>query len=127
VIHGEYRYTAQLLELDSCRLQGLGGLSPAMSHIHTPTKVKVWKQELAGHPDQQFAGFIVQGLSTGYWVGFQHQSSCLRQVTGNMRISEPQVVSDYIREELQAGRLVQISEMEAAAWNVHCSPIFPKA
>ena len=39
-----------------------------------------------------------------------------------MRISEPQVDSDYIGE-LQVGRLVQISEMEGAAWNVPCSPI----
>ena len=46
-----------------------------------------------------------------------------------MRIGEPSVVSDYIRDELSAGRLVELAEEEEAAeWNVHCSPIgiFPK-
>jgi hypothetical protein len=41
----------------------------------------------------------------------------------NMRIGEPSVVSDYIRDELSAGRLVELAEEEAAEWNVHCSPI----
>ena len=33
------------------------------------------------------------------------------------------MVSDYIRDELSAGRLVELAEKEAAEWNVHCSPI----
>ena len=38
-------------------------------------------------------------------------------------IWESSVVSDYIRDELSAGRLVELAEKEAAEWNVHCSPI----
>ena len=66
VIHGQYHYTAQLLELDSCRPQGLGGLSPAMSHIQTPAKVEVWKQELAGHPLQ---ATLCRDLAQGSGLG----------------------------------------------------------
>ena len=34
------------------------------------------------------------------------------------------MVSDYIRDELSTGRLVELAEEEEAAeWNVHCSPI----
>ena len=40
-----------------------------------------------------------------------------------MRIGESSVASDNIREELSAGRLIELAEDEAAEWNVHCSPI----
>ena len=33
------------------------------------------------------------------------------------------MVSDYIRDELSAGRLMELAEKEAAEWNVHCSRI----
>ena len=46
-----------------------------------------------------------------------------KQAGDNMKIAEPQVVLDFIGEELQAGRLVELTEAEAAALNVHCSPI----
>ena len=111
---GQYTYTAQLLELDSCRPEIPAGLSPALEHIQTPARLDIWKQELAGHPDQRFAEFILKGLSSGFRIGFQHQSSRLRQAGSNMRITEPQVVSDYIAEELRANRLVELTEKEAA-------------
>ena len=91
---GQYTYTAQLLELDSCRPEAPVGLSSALEHIQTPARLDIWKRELAGHPDQQFARFILKGLSSGFRIGFQHQSSRLHQAGVNMRITEPQVVSD---------------------------------
>ena len=111
------------MKLDSCKRQPAVDLPPEMTHIQTPARLEVWKQLLANHPDQKFAGFILEGLSAGFRVGFQHGSSLLRQASRNMRITEPQVVSDYIRDELQAGRLVELTETEAEAWGVHCSPI----
>ena len=45
------------------------------------------------------------------------------QAGDNMKIAQPQVVSDYIGEELQAGRLVELTEAEAAALNVHCRQV----
>ena len=121
--HEQYPYTAQLQELDGCKRQPPVILPPEMKHIQTPARLEVWKQLLASHPDQQFAGLILEGLSSGFRVGFQHHSSQLRQANSNMRITQPQVVSDYIKDELQAGRLVELTKTEAEAWNVHCSPI----
>lgn len=40
-----------------------------------------------------------------------------------MSIKNPEVVSDYIAEELSAGRLIKLSADEAASLNIHCSPI----
>ena len=83
----------------------------------------VWRHELAGHPDQQFARYIMGGLSQGFRIGFQHGTSTLRQAAGNMPIKEPEVVSVYIKEELGAERLVELTVDEAARLEVHCSPI----
>ena len=98
-------------------------LPPAMRHIQTPATLEVWRRELAGHPDQQFARYIMGGLSQGFRIGFQHGTSTLRQAAGNMPITEPGVVSDYIKEELGTGGLVEPTEDEAACLDVHCSPI----
>ena len=40
-----------------------------------------------------------------------------------MAVSDPKVVSDYIGEEVAAGRLVELAPDEATSLKVHCSPI----
>ena len=40
-----------------------------------------------------------------------------------MPIKNPEMVSDYIAEELSAGRLVELSAEEATNLNIHCSLI----
>ena len=75
-------------------------------------------ENLAGHPDRQFVRYILQGPG----LGFQHSSSKLQQAGSNMSIKHPKVVSDYIAEELAAGRLVELSA-ETAGLKIHCSLI----
>ena len=75
------------------------------------------------HPDQQFARYILHGLSQGFRIGFQHQSGRLRQSHSNMPIADPHVVTEYIMAELAANRLVELSLEEAKSLNIHCSPI----
>ena len=41
----------------------------------------------------------------------------------NLKIADPQIVSDYIQTELVAQRLVELTLQEATALNIHCSPI----
>ena len=40
-----------------------------------------------------------------------------------MSIDNPQVVSDYIAEELTTNRLIEFSVEEAESLGIHCSPI----
>ena len=40
-----------------------------------------------------------------------------------MSIEEPEVVSEYIAEELAAGRLTELSADQATSLKIHCSPI----
>ena len=107
------------------------------SHAHSCIKVAtqivhcipaVIEKELSSHPDQSFAGYIIQGLKLGFRIGYKYEESTLKQSKRNMTVDNPQVVSNYIAEELAADRLVKISLEEAESLGIHCSPrgIIPK-
>ena len=53
----------------------------------------------------------MQGLLEGFRIGFQYKenSKLLRQVKHNMSILEPSIVSEYIKAEQEAGRILEIS------------------
>ena len=40
-----------------------------------------------------------------------------------MPCSNPQVITEYLQNELNANRVVRLSEEEASAAEIHCSPI----
>lgn len=40
-----------------------------------------------------------------------------------MPISDPKVVTDYIRAKVEEGRLIKMVPWEASALNIHCSPM----
>ena len=85
-IQTPYAYTTQLLELDRCRRQVPENLPTSLKHILTPAIIEVWEKELVGHPDPQFARYILQGLSQGFCIGFQHGSSRHQQAVSNMAV-----------------------------------------
>ena len=78
---------------------------------------------MSSHPDQNFASYIIQGLTHGFRVGFRYGESTLKQSKGNMAIDNPQVVSDYIAEELAANRLIELTPGAAESLGIHCGPI----
>jgi hypothetical protein len=86
-------------------------------------KVKALDKYMSDHPDQNFASYISQGLSNGFRIGFRYGESTLKQSKVNMAIDNPQVVSDYIAEELAANRLIELTPEEADNFGIHCSPI----
>ena len=81
------------------------------------------EKELSNHPDQSFAGYIIQGPKLGFRIGYRYEESTLKQSKRNMTVDNPQVVSDYIAEELASDRLVKLSLEEAESLGIHCSPI----
>jgi len=71
-------FTQQLLALDS-NLPLVPQLLPeVLCQISTPARVEVWQWELAGHPDQAFAKYVLQGLEQGFRVGFRYTSNLIR-------------------------------------------------
>ena len=113
----------QLLELDQCRPPRKHELQDQLRHIETPVRLAVWQEALANHPDQRFASYILKGLEEGFRVGFNHREARLQQGAHNMPCSNHDVVSEYLKGELNLNRLVRLSNREAALAGIHCSPI----
>ena len=88
-------------------------------------------EELVAHPDQEFIDYILRGIEQGFHIGFNESSVQLRCQQGNMHLAseQPEVVGNYLQEELRAGRVIRIpSQKEAKELGVHCNPfgVIPK-
>ena len=75
----------------------------------------MWEEALPKHPNKQFTNYISQGLKQGFQLGFRHGGSRLSQAHSNMTIADSQVVREYLSNELEEDRLVQMSLAEAEA------------
>jgi len=116
-------FTQQLLALDN-NLPLVPQLLPeVLCQISTAARVEVWQWELAGHPGQAFAK-ILQGLEQGFRVGFRYTSNLIPNKRNVLSaVQHPQVVRDYLKEELAQNRVVQFPKPAAEQLGVHCSPI----
>ncbi len=64
-----------LLKLDACRSAHPLRLPVAREEVHTPLKWQEWDRSLAGHPDQRFRRYIVDGIKDGFRIGFDYSRS----------------------------------------------------
>ena len=79
--------------------------------------------------DEAFVHYILQGIAEGFRVGFNCRHHSLIFCKRNMSATQlPQVVSDYLLEELALNRVTQIPAVTAQAVGIQCSPfgVIPK-
>ena len=90
----------------------------------TPIRIPLLSHYLQSHPDQEFAGFVLRGLTDGFHVGCFSQSSGLCSSSRNhpSSLANSQVIARYIREEVAGGRMVGPLDAEVQGM-IHCSPI----
>jgi len=86
---------------------------------------------LRDYPDQQAAQLIIQGISEGFCIGFDYTNHTLQSCDRNMVSARqhPQVVSDYLRQELDLGRISKLSSQDLVeSLGIHISPfgVIPK-
>lgn len=126
---GQYTYGAQLANLEARVPPTLHRLPEALLEITTPLRGQVWAQELAEHPDREFANYVTNGITNGFRVGFD-RTSVLHSCSGNMKsaLEHPKVVSDYLDQEKALNRMVVVSQEELPYINCHISPfgVIPK-
>ena len=93
-------YTPQLLALDRFRPRHRVLHPDNLQQIITPLRLESWKEELALHPDQRLAVYILHGIENGFRVGFNYQQQTLVAKGTNMlsAMQVPQVVEEYLRE-----------------------------
>jgi len=97
--------------------------------ITSPLKVAKWQTLLRDHPDKQFAEFILNGIQSGFRVGFDYSHGKLKTRKRNMlsALSNPSIVDTYLHRELSLGRLLHIPDPSILPW-FHTSPfgVIPK-
>ncbi len=115
---GQYRYTADLLQLDGAKPPSPVVLPQPFSKVVTPLKASAWELALAGHPDEQFVHYLLQGMQGGFRIGFQHGSAELTSAHSNMLSAHQQasVVARYLQVELAQGRVVGPVSPGDAPW-----------
>ena len=102
-----YPYTQDLLNLETHTDAAPVPLLPAALAVITPLVHHEWEKALISHPDRQFVLYLLAGIRQGFHIGFDRNHTCKR-MTRNMQsaLLHPAPVEDYLRTELQAGRIV---------------------
>lgn len=97
------------------------------ARVHSPLRDRVedWRVELVDHPDQVFAGLIVQGLHYGFRVGFRNEVGLRCAGRGNLPSvrDHEEVVQAYLDKECSLGRVLALSGVAGSLASVHTSPI----
>lgn len=123
-----YPYMQQLASLDAQRPQQPLPLRPAnLQQITTPLHPHKWEELLQNYPDRDLAQYVVAGLRNGFRIGFNRDAK-LKACSHNMLSATqfPQVIDDYLRQELELERVVVIPQ--DCVPTVHISPfgVIPK-
>ncbi len=97
--------------------------SDEWGRIVTPLRVPIWQKYLEIHPDREFAKLVVDGIRDGFRVGFEYKTCKCKAGPGNMKSVEQhaEVVAEYIRVEVEAGRVLGPFQRKAAP-AVHVNP-----
>ena len=104
-------------------------LPAALLEITTPLISKVWEHELATHPDQSFASYVVNGINRGFRVSYDHtRTQASSESNMASAIECPDAVSDYLQQEVSLDRMVVIPLTQVPYIHCHISPfgVIPK-
>ena len=103
VLNGSCIFMDRLLAINSC-VSPLSQSSLALPReVSTPLKAHQWSQDLQSHSDIQFQSYIVQGITSGFRIGFDRSHS-LWSATKNLHSSNPAVISEYLEREVCLNR-----------------------
>ena len=82
-------------------------IPPSACLISTPLSLLAWKTLLDDHPNRQLIQFLLDGITNGFRLGFNHTDSSLKPAKRNLplAIAHPQVVEEYLQHEISMQRV----------------------
>ncbi len=89
-----------------------------MLEVTTPLQAIILEAELRQHPDPQFA---LNGIKNGFRVMGCDRETLLRNCMVSA-LNHPQVVNDYLQQELLLNRIVSIPEVQVPNIQCYTSP-----
>ena len=95
-------FTSHLLAIDSCRSPSSHCRLPM--EIFTPLNIHQWTQQLQSHPDGRFFSYIIQGISSGFRIGFNRSHTVLSAFS-NLPTSNDSIIEDYLEREVALSRM----------------------
>ena len=102
-----------------------------LQEVGTPLVRQEWAKALAGHPDREFASYILQGIERGFSIGFDHTQNRCRPAMSDMlsATEQAEVVQAYLDKEVALGRVVGPVSPQSAPANTQISPfgVIPKS
>ena len=89
--------------------------------VCSPLREAAWMDELADHPDKCFTEYILQGIQSGFQIGYDRHHY-LMPTTSNLNVDNPQAVIEYLSREVVLGRMWKI---HVSKWqcSLHTSPL----
>ena len=104
---GHNEYTTDLVALESRVSPAQSTVPPLLSTVLTPVKIPIWEVRLAGHPDRKFADYVINGLRSGFRIGYDYVST-RRSATRNMKsaMELAHIVDENLGREVVAKRLL---------------------
>ena len=104
-------------------------IAPVLHHVRTPLRVDQWQLVLATHPDRDFVGYLLEGMQAGFRIGFNYTMHSCALTRGNMlsTLDHPEVVAEYLENELKEGRITELTDM-SGIMGIQLSPfgVIPK-
>ena len=103
-----YRYTSDLLWLDSCIAPQIQKLTPSMGTIVSPLHWGQWQAGLANHSDRAFANFVTTGIREGFHIGYDRAPRDRWSAAKNMpsALERWEVVSSYLAKNAPESRVL---------------------
>ena len=88
---------------------------------HSPLNIETWSQELACHPDSDYVSYIIEGITSGFRIGFTRRCK-LQPPPANILTKNTAVITEYLQREVSLGRM-QKHELPVEGYQAHISPI----
>ena len=113
IIDGSYQHSADLLTLNSFIGLDSGTASLLSLEAFSPLNQTEWTQHLTSYPDQKFSSYILEGINSGFRIGF-NRAQPLHSAVSNLRSNNPSIISDHLSREVSLNRMWKYPR--------HCSP-----
>ena len=88
-------------------------IAPVLRTVHTPLWIDQWRLALATHPDRSFVDYVLEGMQAGFRISINYAMHSCAPARGNMlsTLDHPEVVADYLENELKEGRVTEFTDM----------------